>query len=87
MLLDDPLKYFFHAGPSLPVARRSFAGMANDGDKILLLGGAGLQDEYSNDILSWKNGADEWKLEEIKLSESKENGPQALKIQSENLNC
>ena len=61
--------------------------MANDGDKILLLGGAGLQDEYSNDILSWKNGADEWELEETKLTEQKGNGPQALKIQSENLNC
>jgi len=37
--------------------------MANDADKIQLLGGAGLQDKYSNGILSWKNGADEWDLE------------------------
>ena len=61
--------------------------MANDADRILLLGGAGLQNEYSNGILSWKNRADEWDLEEIKLTEQKGNGPQALKIQSENLNC
>ena len=75
------------SGPQLAKPRAFFAGMINDEDKILLFGGLGLDDEFSSDIYSLKNGEAEWNLEDTKLAEGMATGPQALKIKSDSLNC
>jgi len=83
----NPVTNTWVEGPQLPKPRAFFAGMINDEDKILLFGGLGLDDEFSSDIYSLKNGEAEWNLEDTKLAEGMATGPQALKIKSDSLNC
>jgi len=83
----NTVKDTWEEGPELPKPAAFFAGMINDGDKVLLFGGIGHEDSFSADIYSLVNGAEEWNLEDTKLAEGMATGPQALKIKSESLNC
>merc|ERR1712080_516626 len=72
-------------GPSLPKPMGFSAGMAWDGDKILLMGGSDGGD-YTRDIYSLQVGAETWVLEETKLVEPHGYSP-ALTVPSFILDC